>query len=98
MAELTTVMTHIYTQTELLKIYISGAILIISILIITYYLYKYVNAWYANRLQKEEMAERASRGFTQIEELPVIAVGINKNVFLIIGLAIILIGIVQMTM
>ena len=87
-----------YTQTELLKIYISGAILAIAVLMITYYLYKYANAWYERRLQKEEMEERAARGIITIEELPPIAVGINKNVFLIIGITIVLIGIVQMAM
>jgi hypothetical protein len=88
-----------YTSTELLKIYISGAILVIAVLLITYYLYKYANAWYARRLQKAEMEERAAKGFvTRIEELPPVAVGINKNIFLVIGLAIILIGIVQMAM
>ena len=88
----------LYTQTELLKIYISGAILAIAVLRIAYYLYKYVNAWYERRVQKEEMEEKISRGFAGIVETPTVEVGINKNVFLIIGLAIVLIGIVQMAM
>ena len=79
-----------YTTMELVKIYSSGAILVIAVLLLTYYSYRYYRARYENWLLAKEYEED---GILH-DEIP-IDVGINGNVFFIIGLSVCLVGLIQ---
>jgi hypothetical protein len=85
-----------YTQTELMKIYVSGGILAVAVLILTYYGYKWYMARYTNWRLREEMQERLDNGeaVNEADYQPVPS-GVNKKVFLVVGVAVILVGIVQ---
>lgn len=83
---------YYFTQQELLKNYISGAVLVIGVLILTYYAYKYYRAHYENWLLTKELEENDA---STMEDVIPVDPRINKKVFLVIGAIIVIIGLVQ---
>ena len=81
-----------YTQTDFIKIYLSGAILVVAVLILTYYAYCYYRSKYEQWLMEKEHEE--TKGYYTGIEAPQ-PVRINRNAFLIAGTAIVLVGLVQ---
>ena len=92
-----TVTQVMYTDTELMKIYVSGAVLVIAILIITYYAYMWWKARLQNWQHQEEIKEKIALGMKVPAYVPVDQ-PINKAVFYVVGAAIILIGIIQIVL
>ncbi|MDD3724935.1 MAG: hypothetical protein PHV83_05360 [Bacteroidales bacterium] len=88
----------LYTETELMKIYISGAILAVAIVVLAWYGGKYIDARYRERARKKEQEQRIANGEPQqyiAEPIPVESC-INKKLFAVLGIAIIAIGAVQL--
>jgi hypothetical protein len=92
------VIVHVYTQTELLKIYISGGVLAVAILVITYYVYQWYSARYAAWVIRRDNEERISLGqiptIEQEHAMPVKSV--NTKIMFVVGAAVIIIGVVQL--
>lgn len=89
----------LYTSSELLKIYISGAVLAIATVIIAWYGGKYVDARYKKWVQKKNMEQRIKNGEpASMQEIMTIDSGINKKVFFVVGGAVIIVGIVQVVL
>ena len=85
----TVIKTVEYTPSELLKIRVAGGILVIAVLLITYFLYKFVAARRANWEGRKELQERIDAGQADIyEEWKEIPVGIDKRLYFLIGLLI----------
>lgn len=84
-----------YTQQELTKIYVSGAVLVIAILVITFYLYKWYTARYRNWVRKQEREEKIKAGYkiSFEEEIPLDTP--NKKILFIVGIVIIVVGAIQ---
>ena len=81
-----------YTQTELIKIYLSGAIIAIAVLILTYYLYKYYRAQYERWLLAKEM-EGFEGGI--LDSSHPVDLGINRKLFFVVGATVVLVGLIQ---
>jgi hypothetical protein len=78
-----------YTPSELFKIRVAGVILAMAVLLITYFLYKFVAARRANWEGQQELQERIDAGQADIyEEWKQVPVGIDKRLYLVLGLLI----------
>lgn len=87
---------RLYTQTELLKIYISGIVLAIAILVITYYAYRWYSARYAAWVRKRDIEERLALGqVIEYEEEPPVQ-SVNTKIMFVVGAAVIIVGTVQL--
>jgi len=92
----TVIKTVEYTPSELLKIRVAGGILVIAVLLITYFLYKFVAARRANWEGRNELQERIDAGLAGIyEEWKPVPVGIDKRLYLALGLLICIAGVVM---
>jgi hypothetical protein len=95
----TTTKVVLYTPQELMKIYVSGAVLAIAILVITFYLYKWWNARYKNYCIRQEYEELLAAGLNpDPEKYQPVDVGLPRKIIATFGVGIIILGIVQMVM
>ena len=83
-----------YSDGEIMKIYVAGAIAVIAVLILTYAVYKWWMARYQRWAIQQELEERVGRGENvNPEEFPV-PEGVNRGLMLVVGGLVILAGIV----
>jgi H+/gluconate symporter-like permease len=84
-----------YTQTELTKIYVSGAVLAIAVLVITFYLYKWYMSRYKNWVRKQEREEKLAAGYKVPLDEEIVLETPNKKILFIVGVVIIVVGAIQ---
>lgn len=82
-----------YTATELLKIQISGAMLVIAVLLITYMLYKYISNRRENweRVKRQEEMDESGIPYNPEDYYPV-PYSVNKKLIYGFALLIIIVG------
>lgn len=84
-----------YTESEILKIEIAGAILVIAILVITYAIYSLYMSRYRRWVKQKELEERVAAGdIPDPSEYPPLPKGVNKALLFVIGGLVVLAGIV----
>lgn len=83
-----------YSDGEIIKIYVAGAIAVIAVLILTYALYKWVTARYQRWAIQQELEERVARGENVNPEEYPMPEGVNRGLMLVVGGLVILAGIV----
>ena len=84
-----------YTESEILKIEIAGAILVIAVLVLTYAVYAWYIARYRRWVSQKELEDRVAAGDTpDPSEYPPLPKGANKVLMYIIGGLVVLAGIV----
>lgn len=83
-----------YSDGEILKIYVAGAIAVIAVLVLTYALYKWYMARYQRWARQQELEERVARGENVNPEDYPLPEGVNRGLMFIVGGLVIAAGIV----
>ena len=88
-----------YTDSEILKIEIAGAVLVIAVLVVTYALYSAWRRRYNHWVLQKEMEERVANGdIPDPSEYQMEPAGINKGLIYLAGALIMVIGIILVVM
>ena len=92
---------NFYTDSEILKIEIAGAILVIAILLITYAMYKWYMGRYTRWLRSKEIEDKMALGVAtqdDLDELDKPVPGVNKGMMFAFGILIMAAGAVMYLM
>lgn len=88
--------TIFYTDTELMKIYVCGALLALAILFLAYYGYRWWNARYLTWCRQKEAEEKIAAGINvDIDGIEPVPVGVDRKWLFLVGILIVVVGIVQ---